>query len=78
VSAVTPQFLAVFGVEPIMGRDFTASGNQKGAAPVALVSYGYWRQYLGSSQDGSAQDGSVGVHLRDRYDPVGTGIRQRA
>ena len=34
-----------------MGRDFTASDNQKGAAPVALVSYGYWRQYLGSAQD---------------------------
>ena len=51
VAAVTPQFLAVFGVEPIMGRDFTASDNQKGAAPVALVSYGYWRQYLGSAQD---------------------------
>jgi putative ABC transport system permease protein len=53
VAAVTPQFLTVFGVEPIMGRDFTASDNQKGAAPVALVSYGYWRQNLGSAQDPS-------------------------
>ncbi len=51
VAAVTPEFLTVFGVEPIMGRDFTASDNQKGAAPVALVSYGYWRQNLGSAQD---------------------------
>jgi len=51
VAAVTPQFLTVFGVEPIMGRDFTASDDQKGAAPVALVSYGYWRQYLGAAQD---------------------------
>jgi putative ABC transport system permease protein len=51
VAAVTPQFLTVFGVEPIMGRDFTASDNQKGSAPVALVSYGYWRQNLGSAQD---------------------------
>ena len=51
VAAVTPQFLTVFGVEPVMGRDFTASDNQKGAAPVALVSYGYWRQNLGSTQD---------------------------
>ncbi len=49
VAAVTPQFLTVFGVEPIIGRDFTATDNQKGAAPVALVSYGYWRQYLGLS-----------------------------
>src|SRR5262249_25351550 len=51
VCAVTPGFLAVFGVEPIAGRDFTASDDKKGAAPVALVSYGYWRQYLGSEQD---------------------------
>jgi putative ABC transport system permease protein len=51
VAAVTPEFLAVFDAGPILGRDFTASDNQKGAAPVALVSYGYWRQYLGSTQD---------------------------
>jgi putative ABC transport system permease protein len=51
VAAVTPELLTVFRVEPIMGRDFTASDNQKGAAPVALVSYGYWRQYLDSAQD---------------------------
>jgi putative ABC transport system permease protein len=51
VAAVTPEFLAVFGVEPIVGRDFMASDDKKGAAPVTLVSYGYWRQYLGSAQD---------------------------
>ena len=48
---VTPEFLSVFGVVPIVGRDFIARDNGKGAAPVALVSYGYWRQYLGSTQD---------------------------
>jgi putative ABC transport system permease protein len=51
VAAVTPQFLTVFGVAPIVGRDFTTSDDQKGAAPVAIVSHGYWRQYLGSAQD---------------------------
>jgi putative ABC transport system permease protein len=51
VAAVTSQLLTVLGVEPIIGRDFTASDNQKGAAPVALVSYSYWRQYLGSAHD---------------------------
>jgi putative ABC transport system permease protein len=51
VAPVTPEFLTVFGVTPIIGRDFTASDDKKGAAPVALVSYGYWRQYLGSAQD---------------------------
>src|SRR5437899_1366648 len=51
VAAVTPQFLTVFGIEPMIGRDFAASDDNKGAAQVALVSYGYWRQYLGSAQD---------------------------
>jgi len=51
VAAVTPQFLTVFGAEPIIGRDFTASDDQKGAGPVALVSSGYWREYLGSPQN---------------------------
>jgi putative ABC transport system permease protein len=30
VAAVTAEFLTVFGVEPIVGRDFTASDNKKG------------------------------------------------
>jgi putative ABC transport system permease protein len=51
VAAVTPEFLNVFSVRPVLGRDFTASDDQKGAAPVAIVSYGYWRQYLGSAPD---------------------------
>jgi putative ABC transport system permease protein len=51
VAAVTPEFLAVFGVEPIVGRDFTPADGKKGAAPVALVSYGYWSQSLRSPQD---------------------------
>jgi len=50
-AAVTPEFLTVFDVEPMLGRDFTASDDQKGAAPAALVSYSYWRQYFGSKQD---------------------------
>jgi putative ABC transport system permease protein len=51
VAAVTPGFLKVFGVQPIIGRDFSDGDNKKGAIPVVLVSYGYWKQYLGASQD---------------------------
>jgi putative ABC transport system permease protein len=50
-AGVSPDFLKVFGVQPILGRDFSASDAKKGAGPTVLVSYGYWRQYLGSSQD---------------------------
>jgi predicted permease len=51
VAAVSPGFLKVLGVQPILGRDFGASDAKKGAGPTVLVSYGYWRQYLGSSRD---------------------------
>ena len=51
VANVTPGFLQVFRVQPFLGRDFTAADGKKGAAPVVLVSYGYWKQYLGSSSN---------------------------
>lgn len=60
VASVSPEFLKVFRVQPIMGRDFTAADARKGAEPVVLVSYGYWRQYLGSSPDLSQSHLSIG------------------
>jgi predicted permease len=51
IAGITPDFLKVFRVQPILGRDFSASDAKKGAGPTVLVSFGYWRQYLGSSQD---------------------------
>ncbi|MBZ5678846.1 MAG: ABC transporter permease [Acidobacteriia bacterium] len=51
VAGVSPDFLKVFGIQPILGRDFSASDAKKGAGPTVLVSYGYWRQYLGSPRD---------------------------
>jgi putative ABC transport system permease protein len=51
VAAVSPDFLAVFGIQPILGRGFTKADAKKGAGPTVLVSYGYWKQYLGSAGD---------------------------
>jgi putative ABC transport system permease protein len=51
VAGVSPDFLNVFGIQPILGRDFSASDAKKGVGPTVLVSYGYWRQYLGSPQN---------------------------
>jgi len=51
VATVSPEFLKVFGIQPILGRDFIASDAKKGAGRTVLVSYGYWRQQLGSPQD---------------------------
>jgi putative ABC transport system permease protein len=49
VASVSPDFFKVFRAQPRIGRQFTAAEARKGAAPVVLVSYGYWKQYLGSS-----------------------------
>ncbi len=51
IAPVTPEFFRIFRVEPVMGRDFVESDNKKGAAPTAIVSYGYWREFLGSTKD---------------------------
>jgi len=40
VASVSPEFLKVFRVQPMIGRDFLPSDAKKGAAPVALASYG--------------------------------------
>jgi putative ABC transport system permease protein len=58
VANVSPDFLKVFGIQPILGRDFIAGDSKKGAGPTVLVSYGYWKQDLGSSRDLSQ------VHLK--------------
>ena len=51
VAGVSTGFLNVFLVQPTVGRDFNSTDARKGAAPVAIVSDGYWRQHLGSSSD---------------------------
>jgi len=51
VAPVSPDFLRVFGVQPILGRNFAAADARKGAGPTVLASYGYWRQHLGASSD---------------------------
>jgi putative ABC transport system permease protein len=51
VAGVSPDFLKVFSVQPIFGRDFSANDAKKGAGRTVLVSYGYWRQHLGSPRD---------------------------
>jgi len=51
VAQVSPDFLKVFGIQPILGRNFSPDEAKKGAGPTVLVSYGYWRQDLGSPHD---------------------------
>jgi predicted permease len=45
--AVSPNFLALVGVHPILGRDFLPSEENQGTAPVILLSYQLWQTHLG-------------------------------
>jgi predicted permease len=51
VASVSPDFLKVFAVQPILGRGFAAADARKGAAPVVLLSNVYWKQHLSSFPD---------------------------
>ncbi len=44
---VSDGFFRVFGVKPILGRDFTAADDQPGAPAVLLLSYEYWKKHQG-------------------------------
>jgi predicted permease len=51
VAHVSPDFLKIFGIQPILGRGFTAADAKKGAGRTVLASYGYWKQSLWSATD---------------------------
>src|SRR5262249_53601721 len=68
VSAVSRDFFKVLGVPPAMGREFSRDDAHPGAAPVALVSNRYWKQYLASAPDLSG----LKIRTQDRiYSVVG-------
>ncbi len=48
--AVSAELFRLLGVQPVLGRDFVASDEAPGAAPVAILSHGLWqRRFRGSS-----------------------------
>ncbi len=63
VAAVTHSFFRVMGVHPYLGREFAPSELHFGANPVCLVSYGFWKRYLGGRLDFSARKLSISGHL---------------
>ena len=48
---VSRDFFKVMGVSTLFGRGFNPEDQREGAAPVLLISYSYWQQYLGGSKD---------------------------
>ena len=54
---VSANFVDVFGVPPMIGRAFIPDDERPDAAAVMLVSFGFWREYLGA--DSSAPGRAV-------------------
>ena len=48
--AVSPNFLSMAGVRPVMGRGFTADEEKPGAVPVVLLSYALWQSHFGGDR----------------------------
>ncbi len=62
VATVSGDFFRVLGVSPALGRGFAAGDLRIGAEPAVVVSYGYWRRLLGSTQSLS----SLSLRIEDR------------
>ena len=45
---VTHEYFRVLGVDPILGRDFSAGDDQPGAAPAVIISNGFWHRQFAS------------------------------
>jgi len=68
IAAVSRDFFRVLGIQPSLGRPFTAEDARVGAAPSAVVSHQYWTQSLGSNSNLS----SFHLRIEDRvYSVVG-------
>jgi len=54
-SMVTGGYFAGLGVAPVLGRAITESDARQGAAPVAVISYGYWQRVFAGSTSALGQ-----------------------
>ncbi len=48
---ITAEYFKVMGVDPLLGRSFTASDDQPGANPVTILSYGFWQNQFAGDPD---------------------------
>jgi predicted permease len=46
---ISSDFFSTVGVNPVLGRDFAPGEDEIGAAPIALISAGFWKRKFGSS-----------------------------
>jgi putative ABC transport system permease protein len=50
-TAASRDFFSVLGAQPVVGRSFLSEERRVGGPPVAVVSYAFWRDSLGSASD---------------------------
>ncbi len=62
VAFVSADFFGIMGVSPAVGRSFGKESQRFGGEPAALVSFSYWEQYLGSTQDFSKLKLTIDKH----------------
>jgi putative ABC transport system permease protein len=48
--AVSPNFLSMAGIQPVIGRGFTREEEKAGTAPVLLLSYALWQSHFGGDR----------------------------
>jgi putative ABC transport system permease protein len=48
---VSDNFFPLLGVEPALGRGFTADEAKPGGPPVAMLAHGFWRSHYGGQRD---------------------------
>ncbi|HEU5453775.1 MAG TPA: ABC transporter permease [Terriglobales bacterium] len=46
---ISADFFSILGVQPVLGRSFTAADDRPGGAPVVLISQGLWKRRFASS-----------------------------
>ncbi|HET8696126.1 MAG TPA: ABC transporter permease [Gammaproteobacteria bacterium] len=51
----THELLATLGVQPLLGRAFSADDDRPGAAGTAILSYGYWQRRYGGARSALGQ-----------------------
>jgi len=50
-ASVASTFLPTFGIQPLLGRNFTREEDQPNAPPVALLTYGLWQSRFGGDRN---------------------------
>ena len=48
---ITESLLPMLGVQPMLGRTFSADDDRVGGAPVTLISYSLWQRRFSGSRD---------------------------